>query len=140
MAVKFIELTNIEARRFSKRGEKFPALRIDNTSTVTAITEISDKEADIEFRFTTSYGAIGTIKIEGRVVFEGNAPELATQWSQTMNMPENVANEVHNAIMHTCMPETVFLARDLHLPPPIPLPRIDIKKRKEGRVEGPEVA
>ncbi|MDI6708589.1 MAG: hypothetical protein QMC98_02290 [Candidatus Thermoplasmatota archaeon] len=140
MAVKIIELTSIEARRFSKRGEKFPALRIDNTSTVTAITEISDKEANIEFRFTTSYGAIGTIKIEGKLTFEGNASELATQWSQTMNMPENVANEVHNAIMQTCLPETVFLARDLHLPPPIPLPHIDIKKRKEGKVGGPEVA
>lgn len=140
MPVKSVDLTSIEARRFSKRGEKFGHIRIDNTSSVTAITELSDKEADIEFRFTTSYGPIGTIKIEGKIIFEGNAPELASRWATTMNMPEDVANQVHNAIMHTCMPESVVIARDLHLPPPVPLPRVAIKKRKEGRVEGPEVA
>lgn len=139
MAVKFVELDSIEAKRFSKRGEKFGAVRIDNTSTVTAITEISDKEANIEFRFTTSYGPLGTIKIEGKLVLEGNAAEIASQWGATMNMPENIANEVHNAIMHTCMPEAVFVARDLHLPPPIPLPQVNIQKKKEGRIAGPEV-
>jgi hypothetical protein len=140
MVVKSIELTTIEARRFSKRHERFGAIRIDTTSTVTTITELSPREANIEFRFTTSYGPIGTIKIEGRLLFEGNAAEIASRWAKTMEMPENVANEVHNAIMHTCMPESVFLARDLHLPPPIPLPRVSVRKKREGSVAGPEVA
>jgi len=58
-----------------------------------------------------------------------------------MEMPENVASEIHTAIMRTCMPEAVLIARDLNLPPPMPLPNVNIsKQKKDGKTFGPEVA
>jgi len=140
MPVKFVELVSIDAKRFSKKEERIGQIRIDNNSTVTLVTEINEKEANIDFRYTASYGPVGTIKIEGRITYEGDAPSLAKQWGSNMNMPENVASEIHTAIMRTCMPEAVLIARDLHLPPPMPLPQVSIPKKKTDKAFGPEVA
>ena len=90
MSVKFVELVSIDAKRFSKKGERIGQIRIDNNSTVTLVTEISDKEANVDFRYTASYGPIGTIKIEGKIVYEGDAPALAKQWGSNMEMPETL--------------------------------------------------
>ncbi|MDI6917207.1 MAG: hypothetical protein QMC80_05365 [Thermoplasmatales archaeon] len=140
MPVKFVELVSIDAKRFSKKEERIGQIRIDNNSTVTLVTEINEKEANVDFRYTASYGHVGTIRIEGRITYEGDAPALAKQWGSNMNMPENVASEIHTAIMRTCMPEAVLIARDLHLPPPMPLPQVNIQKKTTGKTFGPEVA
>lgn len=143
MSVKSLELTSVEARRFTKRNEKVRNIRIDNNSTVTLITEINDKEANIDFRYTANYGGIGLIKIEGSLIYEGDASALAQQWSVKSNMPDEIASEIHTAVMRACVPEATMLSRDLKLPPPFPLPQINIQRKgkgKEATSSGMEVA
>ena len=141
MPVKSVDLNNIEARRFSKRDEKIRNVRIDNNSTVTLITEINDSEAGIDFRYTANYGGIGLIKIEGTIIFECDAAELAQKWGATSNMPNDIASEVHTAIMRVCVPEAMLISRDIKLPPPFPLPQVNIqKKNKRQASSGMEVA
>lgn len=141
MPVKSVDLTSIEARRFSKRDEKIRNVRIDNNSTVTLITELNDTEAGIDFRYTANYGGIGLIKIEGTIIFEGDAPALAQKWGASANMPNEVASEIHTAIMRFCVPEAMLIARDIKLPPPFPLPQVNIqKKNKRQASSGMEVA
>ena len=133
MSVKSLELTSVEARRFTKRDEKVRNIRIDNNSTVTLITEINDKEANIDFRYTANYGGIGLIKIEGSLIYEGDASALAQQWSVNSNMPDEIASEIHTAVMRACVPEATMLSRDLKLPPPFPLPQINIQRKDKGK-------
>ena len=142
MAIKMVELTSIDARRFSKRSEKTVNIRIDNNSTVTLITRTGEDEANVEFRYTASYGSVGVIKIEGTLLYQGNAGELVEKWSASGNMPDKVASEVHTAIMRACVPEAVMISRDLHLPPPIPMPQINVSKQKgkKSQSSGMEVA
>ncbi len=142
MGVKDIEITNLEGRRFTKRGERVSPARIDTNSTVTQVTLLDKKQADVEFRFTVSYGGGGVLKVEGRLLYEGtDAPELVTEWSAKHNMPNKIANEIHNAVVQICMTEAVLIARDLQLPPPIPMPRVNFEeKKKPGRTDGIEVA
>ena len=130
MPVKMVEFSSIDARRFSKRTEKPVNIRIDNNSTVTLITETDSGDANVEFRYTASYGSVGVIKIEGTLVYQGNASELVNKWSSSGNMPDKVASEIHTAIMRACVPEAVLISKDLHLPPPIPLPQVNISKKK----------
>ena len=47
-------------------------------------------------------------------------------------MPDEMAQEIHRAVMTTCIPESVLLARDLRIPPPIPLPQINVKGQEKG--------
>jgi hypothetical protein len=69
------------------------------------------------------------IKIEGRLVWEGEAKAVATQWSQKNALPNEVFNPVLQAIFATCMPSAVVSARDLGLPPPLPPPHIQQMKQ-----------
>lgn len=142
MAIKLIDLTAVDGKRYMHRGEKIRNIRIDTSSTVTLISEEKVNEANIEFRFTASYGGMGVIKIEGTIVFEGDARKIADGWNKTGNMPNEVATEVHTAIMRTCMPEAVMVSRTLKLPPPIPIPPIPQQKKKKGKTSssGMEVA
>jgi hypothetical protein len=142
MAIKMIELTAVDGKRFSHRGEKVRNIRIDTSSTVTLISEENPSEANIEFRFTASYGGMGVIKLEGSIIFEGDAHGITEEWNKSGNMPNEVASEVHTAIMRTCMPEAVMVSRSLKLPPPIPIPPIPIQKKKKGKTAstGMEVA
>ena len=51
---------------------------------------------------------------------------LARLWTGTQQMPNEVATEVHTVIMSNCIQEAVMIARDLRLPPPIPMPSVNI--------------
>lgn len=140
MAIKVFELNSIEGRRFTKHGEKFANIRIDHNSSVTMVTEINNREASVDFRFVANYAGIGIIRIDGRLIYEGDASLLVKQWSTNGQMPENVASEIHTTIMSNCIPEAVVIARDLHLPPPIPLPQVNIQKKFGKPPSGQEVA
>ena len=134
MAVRDIEFISIEGRRFTRRKEVLGQVKIDTNSTVTSVSELGQKEADVDFRLAISYGSLGMLKIEGRLIFEGDAPMLAKEWRDKHSMPTDMANEIHTAILHTCIPESVLLAKDLGLPPPIPLPKVNIQEQKKGSV------
>ena len=142
MPIKYFEMSSIDARRFSKPGEKPRNVRVDHNSTVTLITERNDREASVDFRFTANYVGIGVIKIEGHIIVEGDAGAIAQQWSTENKMPDDVANEIHGVIMSNCLPEAVMIARDIRLPPPIPMPQVKVGQQGEAKPasSGVEVA
>ncbi len=57
-------------------------------------------------------------------------------------MPPDVAQEIHTVIMSNCIPETVILARELRLPPPVPIPQVNVPQQsvKPGKARSPEIA
>lgn len=141
MAIKSIEITSIDARRFTKPGEVIKNVRIDNNSSVTLITPKDDKEANIEFRYSASYGGVGSIRMEGIIIFTGDVKELSTKWINEGNMPDEIAGEIHTAIMRVCVPDAIIISKNIKLPPPIPLPNINFKKKKkQTKSSGMEVA
>lgn len=140
MPIKGTDLKSIEANRFSKRGERIGNVRIDMNSTVTMITKVKNEEANINFRYTASYGRLGIVKIEGDIIFTGEVQPLIDEWNKTGKMPNNVASEIHTAIMRVCVPEAILISRDLHLPPPVPLPQVNFDNKKPKPSSGIEVA
>lgn len=141
MKIRNIKLKSIEARRYTDRDEKPRQIRIDHNSQITQVNNTSDKLANIEFQYTASYGAVGMIKLEGSLVYEDDdAKKITKQWLDTRKMPDQVTSHIHTAVMHACVPEAVGIAKDLGLPPPIPLPQVRLgSKSTKGHV-GPEVA
>lgn len=146
MTVRTLDFTNLDARRLTKVGAGWGNIRVDHNSTVTLITETGANSAQLDFRFTASYRAaeavIGLIQIEGQIAWEGDAKALVKGWSAGGQMPQDTAQEIHTVIMTSCVPETVILARDLRLPPPIPIPQVQVTgptpPPKKGR--SPEIA
>ncbi len=146
MTVRSFDLVNLDARRLTKIGAGWANIRVDHNSSVTLITETGERSATLDFRFTASYRAeaavIGVITIEGQIAWEGDAKALVRGWSAGGQMPQDVAQEIHTVIMTNCIPETVILARELRLPPPIPIPQVQVPgpaaPPKKGRA--PEIA
>ncbi len=137
MPVRSLELSSIDAKRYAKSGERLRNVRVDHNSTVTQVTRLDDRVAGIEFRFTANYAGVGVIKIEGSLQFEGDAGPLSRMWSEEGKMPNEVASEIHTAIVSSCLQESVVIAKDIRLPPPIPLPVVNIKSggKKSSGVE-----
>jgi len=138
-----MELTGIEAKRYSRTNERHGNIRIDHNSTVTLVREQSPQEAVVEFRYTATYGPIGVIRIEGNMVFQCDAKAFEAQWRSTNQMSPENASEIHSTVMRVCVPQAVGIAKDLQLPPPIPLPTVQFQTpqqaQKGGTVHGPEV-
>lgn len=142
MPVVKLELTGIEAKRYTRPNERVGQVRIDHNSTVTLVRELSPKEANIEFRYTAAYGPVGVIRIEGNLVYTCDAKQLEEQWRTSSQMPSEVATEIHNTVMRACVPEAVGLAKNLQLPPPIPLPTVNFQQQQQknaASIHGPEV-
>lgn len=141
MKIKNIQLKSIEARRYISLNERPKEVRIDHNSTVTHFGEVKDKEVTIEFQYTASYGPVGMIKLEGSILYEDDdAKKIAKEWNETHKMPNQVASHIHTAVMHACVPEAVTVAKDLGLPPPIPLPQVRLGATPKTAQSGPEVA
>jgi len=143
MQIRGFEMTGIEAKRFSKQGEKVNNVRIDHNSSVIQITKSPDSTALIDFRFTANYVGLGYIKIEGQIVLAGEVDPVISEWQRQSSMPADVANLIHNTVVPNCIPTAMLVARDIRLPPPVPMPRINIQqqdKKKPGESSGVEVA
>ena len=141
MKISNIQLKSIEARRYINLNERPGKVRIDHNSSVSQISNKKENQASIDFQYTASYGAVGMIKLEGSLLYENNdAKKITNDWQNTRKMPNDVASRIHTAVMHACVPEAVGIAKDLGLPPPIPLPQVKIGDNPKKAQAGPEVA
>jgi len=141
MKIRNIQLKSIEARRYIDRNERPTKVRIDHNSTINQISNIKENQVSMDFQYTASYGPVGMVKLEGSLIYENtDAKKITKEWQNTRKMPNEIASRIHTAVMHTCVPEAVGIAKDLGLPPPIPLPQVRIGDNTKKGQAGPEVA
>ncbi len=144
MKIRNIQLRSIEARRYTGNNEHPKKVRIDHNSNISHVHSEKKGVATIDFQYTASYGAVGMIKMEGSLIYEGeDAGKITNEWKDTRKMPNQLASRLHTAVMHACVPEAVGIAKDLGLPPPIPLPQVKLgasPKTGQAGLAGPEVA
>jgi len=141
MQIKSFEATTIEAKRFSKTGERMANIKIENNSAITQISKGADGLSHIDFRFTANYTGLGYIKIEGQITVSDFSDKAIDEWRRSSNLPVDDANIVHNAVVGNCMITALIVAREIKLPAPMPMPRINMQKKPEIRPsDGVEVA
>ncbi len=123
---------SIEAKRLSPANG---SINISNNSTVTDVSE-ADGKLVVGFAFTSKYEPnVGLIQIVGEITLsetKDNIKRAITEWkkSDKKNLPEDIAEKVHNAILPNCMVEATILSRDIQLPAPIPVPQVTMGKKK----------
>lgn len=141
MQIRSLETSSIEAKRFSKSGEKVMNVKIENNSAITQISKAEGEVYQIDYRFTANYTGMGYIKIEGHLNVIDLGEKVMEEWRRTSNLPVDDANAVHNAIVSNCMVTAIIISREIKLPAPIPIPRINMQKKPEVRPsDGFEVA
>ncbi|MFO7792398.1 MAG: hypothetical protein R6W73_05370 [Candidatus Saliniplasma sp.] len=142
MSITKFEIKSIDAERFSSNSKGKKNVRIDHNSSVTKIKQITKDSFDIYFRFTANYKSLGRIELEGRLKIKDAPSDLASKWRKDNEMPNEIANTVHSAVIQNCIPKSVLIAREVQLPPPIPMPKVNVPKKgkKEKPQRGMEVA
>jgi len=135
MKVKHIDINSLEAKRFTERGQAPKNVKVDNNSSIVNISHVDDETAGIKFRYILNYQGMGIITFEGTVLLECNYNKDIGDWSTTRQLPPETAGLVHNAILRKCIITSLFATREVELPPPIPLPTVNFKK-KDGKVAG----
>lgn len=127
MRINF-NLHSIEARRLNY--PKGP-VHINNNSTLTAVSEVEGR-LSVNFVFIANYEPeIGHVKIEGEVQLpepKENVKKAIDEWvnSGRKNLPNDIAERVHSAILGNCIIEAAILSRDVQLPAPIPAPNVKL--------------
>ncbi len=140
MPVAGVTFRTIEARRYQDRFQG--KVRVDHNSSFQSVTAEGDdgKRLRIEFSFTTNYGPVGVIKIDGSLLWSGDANDALSHWNEKRALPPAVAQEVHGGVLGACVPEAVILARDLRLPPPMPIPQVNFQQKADAAPPAPHDA
>lgn len=130
-----IRYNSLEAKRFSPaKGQ----LNVNNNSTIVSL-EKKKGFLELGFVFTSHYDPnVGMIKVEGILIIrerEEKMKKILKEWkaSGNKNLPQDIAEAVHSTILANCLVEVTILSRDIHLPAPIPTPRIALKKKEESQ-------
>ncbi len=137
-----LKFRNLEVKRFANYAEG--PVNVHNNSNVKTVLKIEGKLA-IDFTFTCSFEpGIGLIKIEGDITLrdsEENIERAMKEWDKgAKNLPTDVAERVHNAILSSCIIESVVLSKEMGLPAPIPLPTVAMPAKKEPGTGDPKIS
>ena len=125
-----LEYKSVEARRY---GDTAIPVNINNNSTLTTVAG-EGGTLSVSFVFSCSYEPnVGVIRIEGELEMsdtEDAVKKALDEWKNSgrKNLPKEMAEKVHNAILSNCVVEASILARDISLPAPLPVPHVQIGK------------
>ena len=92
------------------------------------------KQAGIRFKFeyTSDYEPkAGKILLSGDLIAvdeEPKAKEIVDEWKKSKKIPPEVMAQVLNSILTKCNIMAIILSREVALPPPVQLPKVQLKK------------
>ena len=97
-------------------------------STDLSLGSTKKKALKFGFEFTSEYKPdIGGILLTGDLLYlteEDAQDEILKSWKKDKQVPKEVMAEILNSILMRCNVEALVLSRDVNLPPPIPLPKV----------------
>ena len=118
------------------------AINIESNAGVTNVIElpvIEPKKALLKFEFTfvvTYEPGIGKIELNGEVVQlydKEYGLKVVEHWAKNKKLPPEIMPEVFNNILAKSNVEAVVVSRDLGLPSPIQMPRVDVKSKDASK-------
>lgn len=84
-----------------------------------------------EFEYTTKYEPkVAEIAMHGDLVFFAPADvvdSVLKDWKKEKKAPKEITTEVLNNILARCNIQALILSREMNLPSPIPLPKVQAK-------------
>jgi methyltransferase-like protein len=97
----------------------------------------SDRKAlKLDFEFTSTYEPnIGKMLLTGEVIYlvdKAKAEEAVKNWKKNKKVEKEMMTKVLNNVLAKCNIQALIMSKDMNLPPPIPLPKVDDKGRSES--------
>ncbi|MBS3148573.1 hypothetical protein J4219_06815 [Candidatus Woesearchaeota archaeon] len=103
----------------------------DVVKTELAVGPTKQTAIKFQFEFTAKYEPkLGDMVMNGFLTFF-DKPEKVTEildsWKKDKKIPKDIMSSVLNTVLSRCNVEALIFAREVNLPPPIPLPKVQIK-------------
>ena len=110
---------------------------INNNVSIKDVVEVSlslrkDKLNVIKFKFefASQYEPnVGSILFEGEVLYldePKNIKEILSSWKKDKQIPKEIMGGLLNSILSKCNVQALILSQDVNLPPPIPMPKVQM--------------
>ena len=136
MTIVGFYFTKIEA--IKKDGVK-GKINIANNVSITDVKENetsfgteTQKGITFTFKFTSKYSPeAGEINLEGTVLYmdtKENTKKILTSWKKEKKLDKEVMKSILNTILTKSNIQALILSKDINLPPPIPLPKVESKE------------
>lgn len=142
MAILGFNFTKINTERFPNKGGK---IKISSNLTLTSVKETklvasdTQKSFQFDFQFSIKYDdEIGVIDLSGHLLYladEVLAKKIAEGWDKKQSLPQEVMVPVFNHILQKCNVEALILSKEMNLPSPIPLPKVNPQKAEAQKAE-----
>jgi hypothetical protein len=135
MPIVGLTFTKLSAERKADIREK---VNISNNITVTNVEDsqlpFGGQKQDglkISFQFVSSFEpSVGNIELNGNLLYIGDAKQLkdvTKNWTKDKKLPTEIMKHVLNAVMNKCNIQALIMSKDVGLPPPVPLPQVNVK-------------
>lgn len=86
------------------------------------------------FEFISKYEPkIGSINLIGDILFLDEAKkieEILKTWKKDKSIPQEIMASILNTALNRCNIQALILSQQINLPPPVPLPKVQVKKPK----------
>lgn len=86
------------------------------------------------FEFTSNYEPkVGEIILGGEVLYlmdEKHVKDVLKGWKKNKKVPKELTAGILNTVLQKCNIQALVLSRDINLPPPIPLPKVNVANNK----------
>jgi len=124
-------VNNISAERFWDIEKPIPPFHVATNLNVMGINEKGEGTLEVPFVFTINYTpAVAQISFKGKSRVTGSKDELKqirSTYEEKKPPPPVVVQSISNVVFL----ESVIVCRTLNIPPPIPLPKIPLTKKKK---------
>lgn len=101
-----------------------------------------DKQSVIKFlfEFTSNYEpSVGKILFEGEVLYleePKKIKEILTSWKKDKKLSKELMAGLLNTVLTKCNVQALILSQEVNLPPPIPMPKVQIQQQPEKNYIG----
>ncbi len=150
MVLLNFSFTEMQVKR-NKTSEKVTVksgMNIESLTPTDAIKQPNQRAFIIGFSYAVDYEPkAGHIKIFGEVTYLADndlADQIEATWKEQQNLPKDLGLHIYNRILHHCSIEALLLSKEIGLPAPIQLPKIQVKpvlkKNAEQKTDEPKTA
>ena len=126
--------TSINVQKKKTTGKKVnikTGLAITDVGISKAVSPTDQKPFSVKFKYTAEYQPhAGSIELEGELIYLANkddAEKITQQWKEKKQLPKAQAVPIYNRILHSCTVEALVLSREVSLPAPVNLPKLQVK-------------
>ncbi len=138
MAIVGFNFTRIDAQRKSQAKGK---VNITNNVSLSKVEDAklgvnkNKQSIRVSFVFETRYEPeLAKLRLEGDVILledKKKGGEILKHWKSANALPKELMQGLLNSVLDRCNVQALILARDLSLPAPIPLPKVNFKEPKK---------